>query len=241
MLLCGCRVGCLQICETRSNGCGNVAHVSVGGRLAGLPCHRSKLCSREESSGAGWLAIRQGARCQACGNSGGNCVVFVFSRSARLVYDGRHGATRGADARRGTSTRARVSMVERTVIAAERHEFTSYNGCNVRTVKHFTGNWSAIVWGEEAIRSSCQHIDEGDGSWQRVIGALRCDRCVRRDRGRWGCVGPTAITARVRLRPPTGSVTRVRTNVKSRWRGQESQSRNDKGREMGKYDSKGVA
>ena len=41
--------------------------------------------------------------------------------------------------------------------------------------------------------------------------------------------------------PPTGSLTRVRINVKSGWRGQAGRSRKDKGREMGKYDSKDVA
>ena len=54
--------------------------------------------------------------------------------------------------------------------------------------------------------------------------------------GRYGDCGESQIVP-----PPTGSLTRVRINVKSGWRGQASRSRTDKGREVGKYDSKDVA
>jgi hypothetical protein len=42
-------------------------------------------------------------------------------------------------------------MVEGTVVAIQRHEFTGYDGCDVRAVGHFTGNFSAVVGGKEAI------------------------------------------------------------------------------------------
>ena len=72
-------------------------------------------------------------------------------------------------------------MVECAVVAAQRHKITSYDGCNVRAVGHFTGSWNALVRSKEAIRRSSDrskskeairrssdrssdHIDRGGGS-----------------------------------------------------------------------------